>query len=91
MAPEKHERYEVVGGREAGLLLYLRRAHFLAPNAASKLWNTGALDALVLPQKADRAGFAGAEEALVSAPAAAVPRYVLLVHQNLTRQPGSGR
>lgn len=42
-------RYEVIGGREEGLLLYLRRTHFLRPEEAVARWNADALDALVAP------------------------------------------
>ena len=90
-AQEKQLRYAVVGGREEGLLLYLRRDHYLPPARAAQLWNAGALDALVLPRNEPRAIFAGAEEALVSAESATVPRYVFLVRQNLARQPDSSR
>ncbi len=41
-------RYEVVGGREEGMLLYLRRAHFLSVNDALQQWKAGQLDALVV-------------------------------------------
>ncbi len=88
---EKQLRYAVVGGREEGLLLYLRRDHFLAPKNAAQLWNDGALDALVLPRGEPRGLFAGADEALLSEKSSAVPQYVLLVRQNLARQPDAGR
>ncbi len=91
LAAEQHLRYEVVGGREEGMLLYLRRAHFLPPQEAAARWRHGTLDALVLPQQMPRPPLAGAREALVSEPSAAVPRYVLLVRQNPTRQAGTGR
>jgi hypothetical protein len=42
-------RYEVVGGRDEGLLLYLRRTHFIKKADAIERWNAGALDALVAP------------------------------------------
>ncbi len=42
-------RYEVMGGREEGLLLYLRRTHFITKSDAIERWNAGALDALVAP------------------------------------------
>ena len=42
-------RCEVVGGREEGLLLYLRRTHFITKFDAIERWNAGALDALVAP------------------------------------------
>ncbi len=42
-------RYEVIGGREEGLLLYLRRTRFVRRDEAVARWNAGALDALVAP------------------------------------------
>jgi 4-amino-4-deoxy-L-arabinose transferase-like glycosyltransferase len=47
-AEARHWRYAVVGGREEGMLLYLRRDDFLPPDDAVKEWNTGQLDALVV-------------------------------------------
>ena len=41
-------RYEVVGRREEGMLLYLHRTRFLKPAEAVEAWNTGLLDALVV-------------------------------------------
>ncbi len=40
-------RYEVVGRKEEGLLLYSRRTRFLTAEEAEERWNAGALDALV--------------------------------------------
>jgi hypothetical protein len=94
-AEQQHWRYEVVGGHEEGLLLYLRRDNFLPPQEAARLWQAGALDALVLSRENSRAQWPGAQEALVSEKSGAVPRYVLLVRsaprENLTRQPDTGR
>jgi 4-amino-4-deoxy-L-arabinose transferase-like glycosyltransferase len=42
-------RYEVVSAKDEGLLLYLRRTHFIEPNRAIVEWNRGNLDALVAP------------------------------------------
>jgi hypothetical protein len=42
-------RYEVVGRKEEGLLLYLRRTRFLTAAEAEERWNAGSLDALVAP------------------------------------------
>lgn len=50
-AAERGWRYEVVGRREEGLLLYLRRTRFLTVEEATERWNAGALDALVAPAK----------------------------------------
>ncbi|MGI8431409.1 MAG: ArnT family glycosyltransferase [Chthoniobacterales bacterium] len=82
LAEERHWRYEVVGGREEGLLLYLRRDHFLAPNEARKLWNTHAVDALVLPHRSAepwRDLLRGGQERLTSEPARGLPQYSLWV------------
>ena len=48
-AAERSWRYEVVGRREEGLLLYLRRTRFLSADQAIERWNRGELDALVAP------------------------------------------
>ena len=40
-------RYEVVSAKDEGLLLYLRKAHFVEPADALTEWNAGNLDALV--------------------------------------------
>jgi 4-amino-4-deoxy-L-arabinose transferase-like glycosyltransferase len=40
-------RYDVVSGKDEGLLLYLRKTHFVEPADAITEWNTGNLDALV--------------------------------------------
>jgi 4-amino-4-deoxy-L-arabinose transferase-like glycosyltransferase len=42
-------RYEVVPAKDEGLLLYLRRTHFIEPDRAIAEWNAGNLDALVAP------------------------------------------
>lgn len=43
----RHWRYEVVSAKDEGLLLYLRKAHFIDPADAITEWNAGNLDALV--------------------------------------------
>jgi hypothetical protein len=40
-------RYEVVFAKDEGLLLYLRKTHFIEPQRAVTEWNNGNLDALV--------------------------------------------
>ena len=40
-------RYEVVSAKDEGLLLYLRKAHFIEPDRAVTEWNEGSLDGLV--------------------------------------------
>jgi hypothetical protein len=42
-------RYEIVGGKEEGPLLYLDRLRFTTPAEAVQQWNAGTLDALVVP------------------------------------------
>ena len=44
-----HWRYEVVSAKDEGLLLYLRKTHFIEPDRAIAEWNRGNLDALVAP------------------------------------------
>jgi 4-amino-4-deoxy-L-arabinose transferase-like glycosyltransferase len=46
-AEPRHWRYEVVSAKDEGLLLYLRKAHFIEPQGAVTEWNNGNLDALV--------------------------------------------
>jgi len=48
-AETHHWRYEVVSAKDEGLLLYLRKTHFIRPNRAIANWNRGNLDALVAP------------------------------------------
>ena len=42
-----HWRYEVISAKDEGLLLYLRRTHFIEPDHAIAEWNSGNVDALV--------------------------------------------
>ncbi len=44
-----HWHYEVVSAKDEGLLLYLRKTHFIEPDRAIAEWNRGNLDALVAP------------------------------------------
>ncbi|MGZ4983153.1 MAG: hypothetical protein ACXV9Q_03570, partial [Chthoniobacterales bacterium] len=44
-------RYEVVGGKDEGLLLYLRKTRFVKTSEAIELWNAGAIDTLVTPEE----------------------------------------
>ena len=46
-AQTSHLRYEVVRAPDEGLLLYLRKTHFIEPDQAVAEWNRGNLDALV--------------------------------------------
>lgn len=43
-------RYEAIGGKEEGLLLYLRRPRFLKTDEAEARWNSGELNALVVAE-----------------------------------------
>jgi 4-amino-4-deoxy-L-arabinose transferase-like glycosyltransferase len=47
-AQVNHWRYDVVSAKVEGLLLYLRKTHFIDPNRAVAEWNNGNLDALVV-------------------------------------------
>jgi 4-amino-4-deoxy-L-arabinose transferase-like glycosyltransferase len=40
-------RYEVISAKDEGLLLYLRKAHFMEPDRAIDEWNHGNIDALI--------------------------------------------
>lgn len=44
----RHWRYEAISAKDEGLLLYLRKTHFIAPDRAIGEWNSGNLDALVV-------------------------------------------
>ena len=46
-AEAHHWRYEMVSAKDEGLLLYLRKTHFVEPSDAVTEWNAGNLDALV--------------------------------------------
>jgi 4-amino-4-deoxy-L-arabinose transferase-like glycosyltransferase len=46
-AEAHHWRYEVVSSKDEGLVLYLRKTHFVKPADAIPEWNAGNLDALV--------------------------------------------
>jgi hypothetical protein len=45
----RHWHYEAIPGKDEGLLLYLRKTHFIAPDRAITEWNHRNLDALVAP------------------------------------------
>ena len=44
-------RYEVIGGKEEGLLLYLRKTHFVSRAEVAVQWNLGVLEAVVAPSE----------------------------------------
>ena len=48
-AEAHHWRYEALSAKDEGLLLYLRKTHFIASDRAIGEWNGGNLDALVVP------------------------------------------
>src|SRR6476659_6155391 len=50
-AEAHHWRYEVVSAKDEGLLLYLRKTHFVEPADAVTEWNAGNLDALVFSKE----------------------------------------
>jgi hypothetical protein len=50
-AETHHWRYEVIGGKDEGVLLYLRRLSFVEPEDAIAKWKTGAIDAVVAPDE----------------------------------------
>ena len=51
----RHWRYEVVSAKDEGLLLYLRKTHYIEPDYAVAEWNGGNLNALVVSaEKATR-------------------------------------
>jgi 4-amino-4-deoxy-L-arabinose transferase-like glycosyltransferase len=83
-AEQHHWRYAVVGGREEGMLLYLRCDHFLAPDDAVRQWNAGRLDALVVRDQPARPWLtllSGAQLQFVSEKSADVPQYSLFVRK----------
>ena len=49
---EAHDwRYEVIGGKDEGILLYLRRLRFVEPEDAITKWKAGIIDAVVAPDE----------------------------------------
>jgi 4-amino-4-deoxy-L-arabinose transferase-like glycosyltransferase len=85
--------YAVVGGREEGMLLYLRRDHFLSPDGALAQWRAGRLDALVVPNQPGRPWstlLPGAQLRLVSEKAREIPQYSFFVRSSQT-SPSRGR
>jgi 4-amino-4-deoxy-L-arabinose transferase-like glycosyltransferase len=44
-------RYEVIGGNDEGLLLYLERLHFLEPEDVIAKWNARTIDAVIAPDE----------------------------------------
>jgi hypothetical protein len=50
-AEAHHWRYEMVSAKDEGLLLYLRKTHFVEPSDAVTEWNAGNVDALVTSEQ----------------------------------------
>lgn len=80
-------QYEVIGGKEEGLLLYLRRMRFIKPAEAAERWKAGTLDAVVAPAE-EVSRLMGGMPGLASSGAEAsvtvneqVRRYVLLARR----------
>jgi 4-amino-4-deoxy-L-arabinose transferase-like glycosyltransferase len=46
-----HWSYEAIGGKDEGVLLYLRRLYFVEPEDAIAKWKTGVIDAVVVPDE----------------------------------------
>jgi hypothetical protein len=42
--------YEVVGGEDEGMALYLRRTEFIEPDQAVAEWKSGKIDGLIVPE-----------------------------------------
>ena len=85
----RHWRYGVVGGREEGMLLYLRCSDFLSPNDATEQWNLGRLDALVVrnePAQTWLEQLHGAQVQFVSEKAAGKAQYSLLTRDAPARE-----
>ncbi len=84
-AAERGWRYEVVQGKHEGLLLYLQRTRFIKLDEAMERWNSGTLDAVVVPAEQAQV-FQGQVSGAEASPLAGaitqngrVRRYVLLV------------
>ncbi len=44
-------QYDVIGGDDEGLLLYLERPRFVSPEEALVRWNAGTIDAVIAPEE----------------------------------------
>jgi hypothetical protein len=86
-------RYAVIGGREEGMLLYLRCDHFLSPDDALAQWGSGALDALVVRNQPVRPWgtlLPGAQLQFVSEKTRELPQYSFFVRAS-EASPATGR
>ena len=80
-AAQHHWQYQVVGRQEEGMLLYLRRDHFLSLDDAAEQWRGGKLDALVVRDQPARDWptlLPGADLHFASEKGKDLPRYLLL-------------
>jgi 4-amino-4-deoxy-L-arabinose transferase-like glycosyltransferase len=78
-AEARHWCYEVVSAKDEGLLLYLRRTHFIEPQRAVADWNSGNLDALVASTEKAAMLMSKLQGAVLSESKKAQPRdYVLI-------------
>jgi 4-amino-4-deoxy-L-arabinose transferase-like glycosyltransferase len=50
-AEARHWRFEIVSAKDEGLLLYLRKTHYIEPRSAAAAWNAGKVDALVVSKE----------------------------------------
>ncbi len=50
-AEKRSWRYEVIGGRDEGMLLYFERLHFAEPDEVIAEWKTGEINAVIAPDK----------------------------------------
>jgi len=84
---EAHSRswqYDVVGGNDEGLLLYLDRPRFVRPEEVVERWNAGTINAVIAPE-ADRTRLLHDLKGSIPSPIRSwsdnqkeVPRYILL-------------
>ena len=78
-AETHHWRYEVISAKDEGLLLYLRKIHFMEPQRAVAEWNQGKLDALVASSEKAAMLIPNLQDAVVSESTQAQVRgYVLI-------------
>jgi hypothetical protein len=86
-AEAHHWHYEVVSAQDEGLLLYLRKTHFIEPDRAVIEWNRGNLDALVASTEKAPALLGELRDAFLSSLKSNERKkeqgrdYVLIIHQ----------
>jgi 4-amino-4-deoxy-L-arabinose transferase-like glycosyltransferase len=88
---EYHWRYEAIGGKDEGMLLYLRRLRFVKPEEAIAKWKAGIIDAVVAPEE-ERPGLLRDLEGSVPSRIRSWkkdddrnPRYILLTRSRLAK------